>query len=362
MEPFDTETITGALAKAAIDQERWLEATEVVAKCTRSFGALLLPVVGHLPLIAVTPSLEKSFHVYAGEGWMERDDRYRGKQTFLRRGVITDHDCLPAEQRRRSPFYQDFLARCKLPEFAGVRVGRGDHVWNLSIQRTPAQGAFSRQELSWLAGLSGRLDSVAEISRAFGLAKGEAVLDAFQFSERAAMLLNRAGEVVRANVAAEAMIGPDLMVSRKRIQSASRDATEQLQRALRTLLWTPVASLVPPIAFPRAGGGNLVLYLMRLNGGTASPLSAYHAIVVIVDPGAGRSVLATTLRILFDLTPAEARLATAIANGQDLTAFATTARVAKETVRKQLRAVFQKTETSRQSELGALLNSLVPHK
>ncbi|WPO43397.1 helix-turn-helix transcriptional regulator [Tardiphaga sp. 42S5] len=362
MDPFDLERITGALASAALDQWRWSEAAETVAKCTGSYGAVLLPVVGPLPFVAATPSMEKSFEVYSAGGWLDRDERYLGTSTFLREGVATDDDCLPAELRKRSSFYQDFLARCGLSEFAGVRVGRGDRIWNLSIQRTPQQGAFSRNELSWLAQLSQRLDSIAEISCALEFSRGEAALDAFQFSDRAALLLDRAGNVVHTNSAADDLIGPDLAISGRRVRSFDRRATERLEQSIRALLWTGVASVVPPIVFPKVSDGNLIIYPMRLRGLTASPLSAFHAILVIVDTQAQRSPLATTLRILFGLTPAEARLATAVANGIDLATFAIGANVSKDTVRNQLKAVFEKTGARRQPELAVLLTTLLPKK
>lgn len=362
MDPFDLERITKALVSAALDQTRWPEAAETVAKCTDSYGAVLLPTVGTLPFISATASMEKCFEVYTNGGWLDHDERYRGTSRFLKYGVITDDDCVPAELRKRSPFYQDFLGRCGLSEFAGVRVGRGDRVWCLSVQRTARQSAFSKDELSWLAQLSNSLDSIAEVSCAFGLAKGEAALDAFQFCDRAALLLNRAGEVVRANLAAETLIGPDLNISRGRVRSSDRKATEQLDQSIRALLWTQIASVVPPIIFPKRTDGNLVIYPMRLHGLTDSPLSAFHAILVVVHTRAQRSLLATTLRILFDLTPAEARVATAIANGKDLASFALEAEVSKETVRNQLRAVLAKTGTRRQSELAAFLATLIPKK
>ena len=79
LDPFDLERITGALAAAALDQGRWNEAAETVAKCTQSYGALLLPVIGTLPFISASTSMEESFSLYATGGWLEHDERYRAK-------------------------------------------------------------------------------------------------------------------------------------------------------------------------------------------------------------------------------------------------------------------------------------------
>ena len=124
MDPFDIDTISGALAKASIDPAHWPEALETGARATGSFGCVLLPVVGHLPMVVGTSSMQQSLNAYVDDRWVDRDERYRAKAKFLRDGFATDDDCLPRDLRKRSPFYQDFIARCGLSDWAGVRIGR----------------------------------------------------------------------------------------------------------------------------------------------------------------------------------------------------------------------------------------------
>jgi DNA-binding CsgD family transcriptional regulator len=64
------------------------------------------------------------------------------------------------------------------------------------------------------------------------------------------------------------------------------------------------------------------------------------------------------LQSLYDLTPAETRLAVEMANGRDLDEISEHFGISKHTVRAQLKAVFQKTDTRRQAELVKLLLTL----
>ena len=64
------------------------------------------------------------------------------------------------------------------------------------------------------------------------------------------------------------------------------------------------------------------------------------------------------LRRLFDLTPAEARLAQALARGDSLEQVAQALNVKRTTARTQLGAIFGKTQTSRQAQLVAILSRL----
>jgi DNA-binding CsgD family transcriptional regulator len=57
---------------------------------------------------------------------------------------------------------------------------------------------------------------------------------------------------------------------------------------------------------------------------------------------------------MFDLTPAESRLATLLVAGAELRIIAATQRLSMETVRAQLKSVFRKTNTHRQSEVVSL--------
>ncbi|MFJ2993088.1 helix-turn-helix transcriptional regulator [Pandoraea sp. NPDC087047] len=65
-----------------------------------------------------------------------------------------------------------------------------------------------------------------------------------------------------------------------------------------------------------------------------------------------------TLKVLFGLSPAEARLAQALAAGRELTQYAQDANVAINTARTQLRHIFDKTGCRRQADLLRLLHAI----
>jgi DNA-binding CsgD family transcriptional regulator len=63
---------------------------------------------------------------------------------------------------------------------------------------------------------------------------------------------------------------------------------------------------------------------------------------------------------LFDLTPAEARVARQLAAGQTVEAIATDSGVSVTTVRTHVRGVLEKTGCHRQGEVVALLSGIAP--
>jgi DNA-binding CsgD family transcriptional regulator len=357
---FDIEVIVNALNAAALDPGRWDAALEVIVKTTGSFGSIVFPLQGSMPYVPSTRSMEQSFELYVRDGWIDRDERYRGTSRLLRNGIATDRDVMPEEAQKRSAYYQDFVARCNLTDFAAVRVGTGEQVWSLTFHRSGSQERFSLKELETFRLLSVQLSSTAEIASALGMARSNAALSAFDAAGKAAVLLNRRGEVIRANERAEKLFDQHIGIVRHRLTSSNKVAREAFETALRRLLWSFDSSGVAPVSFPRPGNSPVVVYLMRSFQLADTPLSAYHAIAVLVDPDERLLPTSRTLQENFGLTPAEARLALSLQAGDDLQSAAARLNVSLETVRKQVKSVFVKAGVKRQVDLVALISNLLP--
>lgn len=80
-----------------------------------------------------------------------------------------------------------------------------------------------------------------------------------------------------------------------------------------------------------------------------------YFVLILADFGGGPQPNPDTLRRIFGLTGAEARLAIRIAHGETPTAIARDQGVSVATVRCQLASIFAKTQTRRQTELAMLL-------
>jgi DNA-binding CsgD family transcriptional regulator len=87
--------------------------------------------------------------------------------------------------------------------------------------------------------------------------------------------------------------------------------------------------------------------------------SAPAIALLLSDPGSRTMVTAQSLRAVFDLTPAEAAIAAALANGMSVSDTAAHLGVALNTVRTHLRSIFSKTGVSRQSQLVHLIHTRV---
>jgi DNA-binding CsgD family transcriptional regulator/PAS domain-containing protein len=364
MKAWDSHAITKAFADAAVDPTLWVKAMDIIARETGSFGALLLPVYGQIPNPPASDSLLRGMENYIGGGWYLRDERLRGIKTMIKFGVYDDFDCLTAEEMKRNPYYQEFLRPSKLHSFAGVKMAAADDLWCVAIQRSPKQVPFSAEEKQELAALSRQLSSAAALARALGFTNANAAVEAFEVGGVAVALLNRRGEVLRFNRAAEKLLGAEVRLFERRIVSSDRDATAALERALRELLRTATSSaLLPPILLPRRDRRPIVVYPVRLSTLSVNVFGDCQALLVFVDLDQRPRPPEQALHSSFALTAAEARIAIRMASGAGLAAVADELHISKETARSQLKAVFVKAGVSRQAELVALLASfLSPEK
>jgi DNA-binding CsgD family transcriptional regulator len=321
---------------------------------------VLLPVTGaQIPEVPYSDRTEEANEAYFRERWYEQDERSKGIPLLMKNGLVDDLDLFNERHIKRHPFYQDFLTPFGFRWFVGVRVAAGEDAWCLSIQRTIDQGPFAGSQKQKLLRLSQTLSASAALAKAIGFAAAGATLDALEASGSAALLIDRQGEVFRMNRSAELMLKNEVRVVNRRLVAQDARSTAAFDRALHDLIWRRSdAALSSPIVLNRVGQYPLLAYLVKPSALAANALADCKAIAILVEVGSRSRVPERTLRSVFDLTDAEARLAVRLVNGQALEDIANELGLTKETVRSHLKSVFSKTNTHRQGELVSLLSPL----
>ena len=129
-------------------------------------------------------------------------------------------------------------------------------------------------------------------------------------------------------------------------------ASTPLQDALR---WVCAPRSFEPrettLALPRPGTSPLTLRITRHHGGHSEPV---QAVVWLADP-ALLVLDEAALRGAFGFTPAESRVAVALANGASAADIASSWGLQVNTVQMHVKRLLAKTRTARQAELVALL-------
>ena len=101
-----------------------------------------------------------------------------------------------------------------------------------------------------------------------------------------------------------------------------------------------------------------ILHLVPVRRAAQDIFSRSVAILIVTPVARAAVPSAAIVKGLFDLTPAEARVACGIGEAKSVERLAAALGVSRETVRVQLKAVLAKTGLSRQVELANLLSGL----
>jgi DNA-binding CsgD family transcriptional regulator/PAS domain-containing protein len=174
----------------------------------------------------------------------------------------------------------------------------------------------------------------------------------------AMIVVNRSGQVVHMNAAAERIIASDdgLSVINKELTGANQDQGEDLRRLVgKALRATKDIAAIPGGVTRISRRSEQAPYEVlvtpisenTLAPGFCGPLAA----VFIRDPEAKVTASSDWLQRLYGLTRAESRLMNALLAGDTLETSAERFVVSKETLRSQLKSIFLKTGTSSQIEL-----------
>ncbi|MGO9238384.1 MAG: helix-turn-helix transcriptional regulator [Methylocella sp.] len=172
-----------------------------------------------------------------------------------------------------------------------------------------------------------------------------------------AIALDRRGFVVDVNAAAAVVFDDDVKVKGKRLFVRDLEARAVLKASLDSSA-SPVGSqslIAEPIIVQRRHKLPVILRIWPFAGAAHSPEQQVHALVTLNVLGPKPGPPAAILAKAFHLTPSEAKLACVIARGAPLQIAARELEIPWETARTQLKSVFAKTYTHRQSELVALL-------
>lgn len=189
---------------------------------------------------------------------------------------------------------------------------------------------------------------------------GRATLAVLDRLKLGVLLLAPTGALVHANAAADAVLRADdgLTHARGSLRAGKADDDRRLQALI-----AGAAGLGPDSTTPPSGGhlrisrpsGYPAYAVMVAPMGTDSDIAVAGqpaVLVFIADPQARPDTDPAALMALFDLTPAEARLVLALANGVTLPAFASQAGLSYNTVRTLLARAMARTQTSSQLELS----------
>jgi DNA-binding CsgD family transcriptional regulator/PAS domain-containing protein len=274
--------------------------------------------------------------------------------------VDTVRTLIGDEAWQRSALYRELIRPAGARDVLGMAVVRQENrgTWLGAIRRK-RDGDFTSDHVRLFRLLAPHVVRSMRFADLLGLRAIEvdrlsAAIDALS---AAVWLVDGAGRVLHANVAAEALLrrdGPLRMIQgRLTARNPAEDAA--LRRALAESTAGDFGAAATPQATLALGDGSagvgLALTLLPLPQGV--PQGATVA-VFVQQPAAAPATPVDAFAALHGLTPAEARCLAEILLGRTVPEAARALGVGEATARSHLKRIFEKTGASRQSELVRL--------
>ena len=317
---------------------------------------------------AFDPSFVSSYITYYGarSPWIAELGRLPAG-TVVTEAMLSSRDDL-----EQSEFYHDWLRPQGLYSAVGVILEKtGTVATNLAINKAAKRGPVAPEEVEFLALLAPHIRRALRIHRQLGAERLErsAAFDALATLGTGMVIASSEARVIFANSGAEHVLraADALSVQEGKLAGRTPAATASLRAAIRAATATAAQRETWPGADRNGGFGNDVVQLPK-HGGDVLPVlvgppcgAAAWQLLPTDGPAAllfmrlpcetGSGFNLERLQKLYCLTAAEARLVAALLPGGSLNSYAEASGVTLNTVKTQLKQVFEKTGEHRQADL-----------
>jgi DNA-binding CsgD family transcriptional regulator len=273
-----------------------------------------------------------------------------------RAGFVADHELFGDDEFLADPLMTHWGDPVGLHRTAAtaIRMPTGDFVV-VHVQRRKGLPKLDEGDLARLNAFRPHLARAGMLAARWRMQRLQAAAEALALVGLPAAVLDFNGRVLAANDLLEDKSSWLAWLPGDRLALLDLPANNLLTRAL-TELRDPVMASVRSIPIRAKGGASAaVVHLVPVTGRARDIFDGAYGILVMTPCSTTTSPVDGILEALFDLTPAEAKVASRIADGLSLDQIAVQHHVAIDTIRAQCKAVFAKTGTNRQAQVASLL-------
>ena len=356
-----TPDLIDRIYECALIPELWPQVLSEVAAIASARGGLLFAANPEAGILRWTASeaLREDMASYVEDGWLTRGARLENLRAAQHSGFVVEDDIFSRPALAADPTYRDFLRPRGLGWAAGTALSLPTHdILVLSMEREYARGPVEPEAVGRLDELRPHLARSALLSARLQMEQARTVSEILGQLGLPTLVLDGRNTVLAANSLVEALGGHILWRARDRIALQDPIADKLLQEALAAL-GTEVAASVRSFAVRGVEAhAALVAHLIPVRGSARDLFARSLGILVLTPVTLPQAPPVELVQSLFDLTPSEARVARGLAAGDTLGTIAAGRRVSKETVRAQVRGIFDKTGCRRQSDVVALLSGI----
>ncbi len=361
----DFESLVDQVYEASADPDLWPQVIHDLGGAVDAAGGILLTRRSDAWMgWRYSPAMERGTDSFFAGGGPQRSQATTRLVSFKRAGFVASQEAFTEEEYLADPLVKEWCGPIGLHYCAAtaIHVPTGDLVV-VQINRRIGQPPFDRADIHRLDAFRPHLARAGLLAARWRLERLRAAAEALALIGLPAAILDARGKVLAANTFVEGMTSHLVWLPGDRIALIDPAANALLQRALADI-GDPAATSVRSIPTNGTANDPVVFHLVPTTGGARDLFGGGLGVLVATAVAMPSAPDLALIQGLFDLTAAEARVASGVAEGLSLDQIAKRHGVALGTVRSQVKSVFAKTGSSRQSRLAALLAAQprIPHE
>ena len=333
--------------------ELWPQVLRDTSRLSDSAGAAMFLTNPEVAAWTSSRNAQGTIEGFVREGWYWRGELMNRVHGTRHAGFLRDIDLLTAQQLEAEPIYRDNWSRLGMGWGAATAFALpGGDALSIVLPRPTMKGPADAAAIAQLDALRPHFARAALMAARLRLEGARAAGDALAAIGLAALVLEGGGRVLAANALVEAAAGVVHWRAGDRIALQDRAADALLREALAQIELPGNGGVR---SFPVHARSLMVGHVIPIRLSARDIFSRSAAMLVLAPVEAPGAPPVELVRSLFDLTPAEARVARGLAGGRTVDELAGEGGVSANTVRAQVRGVLEKTGCHRQADVVALL-------
>lgn len=346
--------LSDRIYEASVIPELWEDVLEVLSEYCGTRGGVLFTVSAGGATSIVSPGAIDGFQKFVEGNWDSVNSRRERSLARNHAGFLTDLDLFTEEELRTDPLYQGFL----YPEGLGWCVGThivtpNDDMLIMSFERELKRGPVPREAVAWLDSLRPHLARSLSMTARLKEKLAAAITDSLGAFGIPACLVDARGRMKAANALMSPLVPTYIADRRDRVTLRHAPSDRLLADALDSGSGKGTVMSVPVPAHDDRPAS--VLHIVPVAGRGRDLFPNGLNILAVSFAGSTGLPDSRILRGLFDLTPAEAKVASQVAAGLSPVEVVKASGMTSNTVKTHLKAVYRKTGVEHYGELVRLL-------
>ena len=345
--------------ECAFMSDQWPGVLDELAQLADSAGGSLYVSGADLTVWTASPNARERAENAVKGGFVQRGQVLVRFMAARHSGFLTESDLLTSDEIAREPIFRDFWRPVGVGSVIATAFALPTkETLVLMFTRWLDRGPAERAIVDRLDELRPHLARSALMSARLQLERARIASETLAALDLPALVLDEKGKVLAANHLIEVMTGFVHWRAHDRVSLKDKAADQLLRDAIATIDLARGASVR---SFPVRGAEmTMVAHVVPIRL-SARDIFVHCAATLILTPVTVLHAPPIELvQSLFDLTPAEARVARCLATGESADDIAMRSGVSTNTIRTQVRGVLEKTGCNRQAEVIALLAGITP--